>query len=163
MAVFIDHLDTGHAMGHKVIAAEHPGFGQQATRSSLARITEAGHLRWIKEHITVEDNTMRWVTRTYWSRTRRSAEWNDCRSLAPLADAWLSRGATPKDITRALTDGLPPSVANPGGFARRRLETKMPAAARTARQGDPCAHGLCHLRRGRTHGDHRPGRVRELP
>lgn len=221
MAVFIDHLDTGHAMGHKVIAAEHPGFGQQATRSSLARITEAGHLRWIKEHITVEDNTMRWVTRTYWSRTRRSPEWwarfarerhgtdvtrcvqpglarveeiivrpvpeagptapasepgptptptpepkpapesesepepesaayrvlsalrsadarlplteNDCRSLAPLADAWLSRGATPKDITRALTDGLPPSVANPGGFARRRLETKMPPQQREPR------------------------------
>ncbi|GHG18517.1 hypothetical protein GCM10018777_35770 [Streptomyces albogriseolus] len=24
VAVFIDHLDTGHAMGHKVLAAEHP-------------------------------------------------------------------------------------------------------------------------------------------
>ncbi|MGH1554743.1 hypothetical protein ACRAWF_30920 [Streptomyces sp. L7] len=23
-AVFIDHLDNGHAMGHKVLAAEHP-------------------------------------------------------------------------------------------------------------------------------------------
>ncbi|WP_254406266.1 hypothetical protein [Streptomyces sp. AC627_RSS907] len=60
VAVFIDHLDTGHAMGHKVLAAEHPRYGQQAMRSSLTRITEAGHLRWIKEHITVEDNTMRW-------------------------------------------------------------------------------------------------------
>lgn len=75
VAVFIDHLDTGHAMGHKVLAAEHPRYGQQAMRTSLTRITEAGHLRWIREHITVEDNTMRWVTRTYWSRTRRSPEW----------------------------------------------------------------------------------------
>lgn len=202
VAVFIDHLDTGHAMGHKVLAAEHPRYGQQAMRTSLTRITEAGHLRWIKEHITVEDNTMRWVTRTYWSRTRRSPEWwaqfarerhgkdvtrdhqpglarieevvaaavpvpdaperepqpqiqpeprpepvgaayraltalraadarmplteGDCRSLAPLAEEWLSRGATPNDITRALTEGLPPTVNNPGGLARRRLESKMP-------------------------------------
>ncbi|MFI9760892.1 hypothetical protein ACIHFB_23430 [Streptomyces sp. NPDC051963] len=191
VAVFIDHLDDGHAMGHKVLAAEHPRYGQQSMRSSLNRLTEAGHLRWIKEHITLADNTMRWVTRTYWSRTRRSPEWwanfarerdgkdvtdyrpglariedptpqptpeatqdepapgepsaayrtlaglraadprmplseADCRSLESLAAEWLSRGATPNDITRALTDGLPPNVTNPGGLARNRLEAKMP-------------------------------------
>lgn len=201
IAVFIDHLDSGHAMGHKVIAAEHPRYGQQATRSSLTRITEAGHLRWIKEHITVEDNTMRWVTRTYWSRTRRSAAWwaefarqrngrivpgdlrpglartdepelpepepeprpeagadpesrtsylalaairdaeprmrlseADCRSLASLAEEWLTRGATPQDITRAVTDGLPATVNNPGGLARNRLENKMPPKKAKIRQ-----------------------------
>ncbi|WP_328359928.1 hypothetical protein OG800_23640 [Streptomyces sp. NBC_00445] len=194
VAVLIDHLDNGHAMGHKVLAAEHPRYGQQALRTSLNRITDAGHLRWIKEHITVEDNSMRWVTRTYWSRTRRSPEWwadfarerhgrdvtqnyrpglartedepsaaeptpdaetdvpesgrpsaayrtlaglrtadprmplseSDCRSLEPLAAEWLSRGATQNDITRALTDGLPSTVSNPGGLARTRLEAKMP-------------------------------------
>ncbi|MDQ1028221.1 hypothetical protein QF035_005803 [Streptomyces umbrinus] len=204
-AVFIDHLDDGHAMGHKVIAAEHPRYGQQASRTSLRSLTEAGHLRWIKEHITVEDNSMRWVTRTYWSRTPRSVEWwtefarerhgrdvtqnhqpglarteasapapqpvseaekperaelaeqaeqpdsapepsaayralaglraadprmplseAECRALEPLAAEWLSRGATPADMIRALTDGLPPAVANPGGFVRTRLENKMP-------------------------------------
>jgi hypothetical protein len=194
VAVFIDHLDNGHAMGHKVLAAEHPRYGQQGFRTSLNHLTEAGHLRWIKEHITVEDNSMRWVTRTYWSRTPRSPEWwtdfarerdgkdvtdyrpglartedetravvepspeveadvpespqpstayrtltglraadprlplseADCRSLEFLAAEWLARGATPNDITRALTDGLPPTVTNPGGLARNRLETKMP-------------------------------------
>ncbi|MEV6946234.1 hypothetical protein AB0N07_30450 [Streptomyces sp. NPDC051172] len=193
-AVFIDHLDDGHNMGHKAIAAEHPRYGQQATRTSLNRLTEAGHLRWIKEHITVEDNSMRWVTRTYWSRTPRSPEWwaefarqrdgkdvtdfrpglartdvetptvvepspeaaadvpespqasaayralaglraadprmplseSDCKSLEPLAAEWLDRGATPNDITRALTEGLPSPVTNPGGLARKRLEAKMP-------------------------------------
>ncbi|MEU9452997.1 hypothetical protein [Streptomyces sp. NPDC048277] len=195
-AVYVDHLEDRHAMGYKAIAAEHPRYGQQATRTSLNRLTEAGHLRWIKEHITLEDNSMRWVTRTYWSRTPRSPEWwanfarerkgrdvtqdhqsglartgeeprdtapdqeaqataeapepeqpsaayrtlaglrgadprmplseTDCRSLESLAAEWLSRGATPNDITRALTDGLPPTVTNPGGLARRRLETKMP-------------------------------------
>ncbi|MER5792180.1 hypothetical protein [Streptomyces sp. NPDC001980] len=192
LAVFIDHLHEGHAMGYKALAAEHPRYGQQACRTSLRRITLAGHLRWIKEHITVEDNSMRWVTRTYWSRTRRSAEWwaefarkldgkdvtedyqlglarveeaqaaqaaedidvvdaepepdtahqvlaelraadsrmalsdADCRSLASLTEEWLSRGATPNDITEALTDGLPSVVTNPGGLARNRLESKMP-------------------------------------
>ncbi|NUP21063.1 MAG: hypothetical protein HOZ81_34340 [Streptomyces sp.] len=211
IAVFVDHLEEGHAMGYKAIAAEHPRYGQQAVRTSLGRITLAGHLRWIKEHITVEDNSMRWVTRTYWSRTRRSEEWwadfarerdgrdvtedympglaraeqqaeqveqverdeqdaeptaqptaqpepdahpaeqpstayqtlaelrvadarmplsdRDCRSLEPLADEWLARGATPDDITQALTGGLPSAVANPGGLARNRLENKMPPKA----------------------------------
>ncbi|MFD4634140.1 hypothetical protein ACFVYR_28700 [Streptomyces sp. NPDC058284] len=186
LATFVDHLPDGAAMGHKVIAAEHPRYGQQATRTSLRRLTEAGHLRWVKEHITVEDNSMRWVTRTYWSREPKSPEWwvefvrarhgrdvtdayqsglaratepeegeaaapadepsaahhtlaqlrtadrrmalseQECKQLAPRAAEWLERGATPQDITRALTEGLPPTVTNPGGFARTRLENKMP-------------------------------------
>ncbi|WP_055524492.1 hypothetical protein [Streptomyces graminilatus] len=206
IAVFIDHLEDGHAMGYKVIAAHHPRYGQQAVRVSMGRITLAGHLRWVKEHITVEDNSMRWVTRTYWSRTPRSAAWwaefvrarrgkdvtgryqpglarvedatsvapaavrpeaeeqpdeqpdeqpaeqpdeqpsaayqalaelratdrrmplsdGDCRALESLATEWLSRGASADDIIRALTDGLPSDVTNPGGFARKRLESKMP-------------------------------------
>lgn len=201
IAVFVDHLDDGQAMGHKVLAAQHPRYGQQAMRTSLSRLAEAGHLRWIREHITVEDNTMRWVTRTYWSRTRRSEAWweefarerngrivpgdirpglartdepelpepepdpqpesapqsesgtsyltlagireadprmslseSDCRSLASLAGEWLSRGATPGDITRAVTEGLPATVNNPGGLARNRLENKMPPKKAKIRQ-----------------------------
>ncbi|MFE1878690.1 hypothetical protein [Streptomyces diastatochromogenes] len=75
LALFIDHLQDGHAMGYKAIAAEHPRYGQQATRVSMGRLSIAGHLHWIREHITLEDNSMRWVTRTYWSRTPRSAAW----------------------------------------------------------------------------------------
>ncbi|MFE2261826.1 hypothetical protein [Streptomyces griseosporeus] len=199
IAVFVDHLEEGHAMGYKALAAAHPRYGQQAVRTSLGRIVLAGHLRWIKEHITVEDDSMRWVTRTYWSRTPRSEEWwaefvrarqgkdvtadhmpglirvesaeeqaapepeqtpeqeqagaayralvgvraadarmplseGDCRSLEPLAAEWLSRGATSDDITQALTDGLPPAVTNPGGLARKRLESKMPPKKAKVRQ-----------------------------
>lgn len=203
IAVFVDHLEEGHAMGYKAIAAVHPRYGQQAVRSAMGLITLAGHLRWIKEHITVEDNSMRWVTRTYWSRTPRSPEWwadfarerhgkdvteryqpglarvekvvgeaeeqaqeaaeavpdgeqpsaayqtlaevravdarmplsdSDCRALESLAAEWLSRGAPPNDITRALTDGLPPAVTNPGGLARKRLENKMPPKKAKIRQ-----------------------------
>ncbi|MGH1554744.1 hypothetical protein ACRAWF_30925 [Streptomyces sp. L7] len=50
----------------------------------------------------------------------------ECRALEPLAAEWLTRGATPADMVRALTDGLPPTITNPGGLARNRLETKMP-------------------------------------
>ncbi|WJV47251.1 hypothetical protein [Streptomyces flavofungini] len=75
IATFIDHLAVGAAMGHKVIAAEHPRYGQQAVRTSMGNLITAGHLRWIKEHLTIEDNSMRWVTRTYWSREPKSAEW----------------------------------------------------------------------------------------
>ncbi|WP_138960983.1 hypothetical protein [Streptomyces sp. YIM 121038] len=184
-------IAVGAAMGHKAIAAEHPRYGQQAVRTSMGRLIEAGHLRWIKEHLTVEDNSMRWVTRTYWSREPRSPEWwaefvrerhgrdvtdqyrpglarvdeetateaepepapepepeagaardtlarlraadrrlalseRDCRALEPLAAEWLARGATPTDITEALTTGLPEAVTNPGGLTRNRLENKMP-------------------------------------
>ncbi|MFP3988903.1 hypothetical protein U9R90_15645 [Streptomyces sp. E11-3] len=75
IAVFIDHLPGGSAMGHKVIAAEHPRYGQQAVRTSLGRLALAGHLRWIKEHITIADGSMRWVTRTYWCRVPKSKAW----------------------------------------------------------------------------------------
>ena len=96
IAVFVDHLEDGHAMGYKTIAAEHPRYGQQAVRVSMGRITLAGHLRWIKEHITAEDNSMRWVTRTYWSRTRRSAQW------------WAEfvRERCGRDVTRRYQPGL---------------------------------------------------------
>ncbi|MFJ4567392.1 hypothetical protein ACIP4U_27605 [Streptomyces caelestis] len=201
IAVFVDHLEEGHAMGYKAIASVHPRYGQQAVRTSLKSLSEAGHSRQIREHITVEDNSMRWVTRTYWSRTRRSPEWwaefarerkgrivpddyrpglartdapeasaeepapeagpqaesqpetayqtlaglrdadprmplsdSDCQSLESLVGEWLSRGSTPEDITKALTDGLPPAVTNPGGLARRRLEDKMPPKKAKIRQ-----------------------------
>lgn len=214
LATFIDHLPDGSAMGHKVIAAEHPRYGQQVVRTSLGRLADAGHLRWIKEHLTIEDNSMRWVTRTYWSRTPKSPAWwaefvrerhgrdvtdvyrpglartsepegpeqtpppepepqtegtahrtlaqlrtadrrmalseAECKQLEPRAAEWLARGATPQDITRALTEGLPPTVTNPGGLARTRLESKMPPkppaktrarAARVTRAIFVC--GLC--------------------
>ncbi|WP_181805262.1 hypothetical protein [Streptomyces shenzhenensis] len=208
LAVFIDHLRDGHLMGYKAIAAEHPGYGQQATRAALANLSNAGHLHRIREHITLEDDSMRWVTRTYWSRTPRSAAWweefarardgrivtdgyepglarieeaqeavpeaepapaptdgqqpsvayrtltevvdadhrmplseGDCRSLETLAAEWLSRGSTPEDITRALTDGLPSAVSNPGGFARKRLENKMPPKKAKVRQRKAALRG----------------------
>ncbi|MER6071545.1 hypothetical protein ABT187_22380 [Streptomyces sp. NPDC001817] len=75
LAIFMDRLEDGHAAGYKAIAAVHPVYGQQAVRAAQRHLSRIGHLHRIREHITLEDNSMRWVTRTYWSRTPRSVEW----------------------------------------------------------------------------------------
>ncbi|MFG2209204.1 hypothetical protein [Streptomyces sp. NPDC048638] len=54
----------------------------------------------------------------------------DCAALEALAEEWLTRGATPDHLLRALTAGLPPEgVHHPGHFARARLLAKMPPPA----------------------------------
>lgn len=75
IAAYIDRLPEGAAIGYKVLAEELPDYGQQACRSALDRLTRAGHLRRIRVHVTVADGQMRWVTRTYFSRTARDADW----------------------------------------------------------------------------------------
>ncbi|MFI5920143.1 hypothetical protein ACIA8M_16555 [Streptomyces anulatus] len=75
IAAYIDQLSEGAAIGYKVLAEELPDYGQQACRSALDRLTRAGHLRRIRVHVTVADGQMRWVTRTYFSRTARDADW----------------------------------------------------------------------------------------
>ncbi|MEG9547275.1 hypothetical protein V5N34_04175 [Streptomyces baarnensis] len=75
IAAYVDRLPEGAAIGYKVLAEELPDYGQQACRSALDRLTRAGHLRRIKVHVTVADGQMRWVTRTYFSRTARDAAW----------------------------------------------------------------------------------------
>lgn len=75
IAAYVDRLPEGAAIGYKVLAEELPDYGQQACRSALDRLTRAGHLRRIRVHVTVADGQMRWVTRTYFSRTARDADW----------------------------------------------------------------------------------------
>ncbi|MET7616009.1 hypothetical protein [Streptomyces sp. NPDC005408] len=82
VAAFIDRLPEGAAMDHKTLAKHIADYGQAAIRSALKALTNAGHLRRIKEQV-VRDDGVRWVTRTYWSRTARSAAWwqEFCRSV----------------------------------------------------------------------------------
>ncbi|MER7696856.1 hypothetical protein [Streptomyces sp. NPDC096095] len=75
IAAYVDRLPEGAAIGYKVLAEELSDYGQQACRSALDRLTRAGHLRRIRVHVTVADGQMRWVTRTYFSRTARDADW----------------------------------------------------------------------------------------
>ncbi|MEU2867636.1 hypothetical protein ABZ769_00275 [Streptomyces olivoreticuli] len=58
---------------------------------------------------------------------RMSLSARECAQLEPLANEWLTRGATEAELVRALTAGLPPEgVHCPGAFARTRLDAKLP-------------------------------------
>ncbi|GAA1929415.1 hypothetical protein GCM10009837_63830 [Streptomyces durmitorensis] len=83
IAGFIDRLPEGAAMDHKTLATHIAGYGQAAVRSALKALSHAGHLRRIKEQVVRDDGARRWVTRTYWSRTPRTAAWwwEFCRSV----------------------------------------------------------------------------------
>ncbi|MFF4737619.1 hypothetical protein ACFY2W_17330 [Streptomyces sp. NPDC001262] len=75
IAAFIDRLPEGAAMDAKTLAAHLPSYGQAACRTALRRLSEAGHLRRVKEHVKSEDGSAHWVTRTYFSRTPRDDAW----------------------------------------------------------------------------------------
>jgi hypothetical protein len=74
IAALIDRLPDGAAIDAKTLAKEHPDYGQAACRTALNRLSEAGHLRRVKEHVIGEDSA-RWVYRTYFSRTARDDVW----------------------------------------------------------------------------------------
>ncbi|MFI9238942.1 hypothetical protein [Streptomyces sp. NPDC053079] len=75
IAALIDALPEGAAMDAKTLAKLSPDYGQAACRSALNRLHIAGHLRRFRERVQAEDGGMRWVTRTYFSRTARDDGW----------------------------------------------------------------------------------------
>ncbi|MCC3777393.1 hypothetical protein, partial [Streptomyces sp. UNOB3_S3] len=84
IASHIDRLPDGAAMDVKTLAKELP-YGQQALRTALNNLSEAGHLRRIRE--PAGDDTTQWVFRTYFSRTARSDAW---------WERWLNEGDEPQ-------------------------------------------------------------------
>ncbi|MFI0779807.1 hypothetical protein [Streptomyces sp. NPDC021212] len=74
IAAYIDRLPDGSAMDAKTLAKTLPDYGQMACATALRRLSEAGHLRRVREHHITEDGA-RWVTRTFFSRTARGEEW----------------------------------------------------------------------------------------
>ncbi|MFD8967861.1 hypothetical protein ACFV0C_23190 [Streptomyces sp. NPDC059568] len=75
IAAYIDRLPEGTAIGYKALAANIADYGQQACGKALNFLSDAGHLRRVREHLALEDNSFRWVTRTYFSRTSRDDDW----------------------------------------------------------------------------------------
>ncbi|MFI9269581.1 hypothetical protein ACIGXM_02460 [Kitasatospora sp. NPDC052896] len=73
LAGLIDRLPEGAAIDVKTLAKEQPRYGQQAVRSALNALSEAGHLRRIREN--VGEGRTRWVFRTYFSRAARDDAW----------------------------------------------------------------------------------------
>ncbi|MGW1198906.1 hypothetical protein ACWD4B_24180 [Streptomyces sp. NPDC002536] len=73
IASHIDRLPDGAAMDIKTLAREIAAYGQQAVATALKALSEAGHLRRIRERLG-GDRTQ-WVQRTYFSRTPRGDAW----------------------------------------------------------------------------------------
>jgi len=74
VAGFVDHLPEGAAMSVKQLAKQLPLYGQQAVSTALTALSVAGHLRRVRCPVGAGDE-MRWVFRTFWSRTARDNEW----------------------------------------------------------------------------------------
>jgi hypothetical protein len=74
VAAYLDRLPEGADISVKTLAKVLPDYGQCALGTALRRLSEAGHLRRGREHIT-GGGSPRWVTRTYFSRTARGDAW----------------------------------------------------------------------------------------
>ncbi|MFF2406579.1 MarR family transcriptional regulator [Streptomyces sp. NPDC058092] len=74
IAGYVDKLPDGAAMDIKSLAKSQPLYGQMAVGSALRALGVAGHLRHVR-CLTGEGGQVRWVTRTFWSRTARDNEW----------------------------------------------------------------------------------------
>lgn len=211
VAGFIERLPEGATMSVKCLAKQLPLYGQQAVSSALTALSVAGHLRRVRCAVGGGDE-VRWVFRTYWSRTAHDSEWwanhlapepvpalvpvsvpqpvrepmperapepvrepvpepvrealpaprteshaavpapspaylalaglgrldarlalsaADCTALEALAERWFARGVDAHYLTNALTAGLPAHIDSPIGFARHRLNDKIPPALPT--------------------------------
>ncbi|MFB8030586.1 MULTISPECIES: MarR family transcriptional regulator [unclassified Streptomyces] len=75
IAGFIDQLPEGAAMDVKGLAKQLPLYGQQAVASALKTLSVAGYLRRVRCLVGGEGGPVRWVFRTFWSRTARDNEW----------------------------------------------------------------------------------------
>ncbi|WP_327329325.1 MarR family transcriptional regulator [Streptomyces sp. NBC_01201] len=74
VAGFVDQLPDGASMDVKSLAKQLPLYGQQAVGSALRALATAGHLRRVR-CLVGESGQVRWVSRTFWSRTARDNEW----------------------------------------------------------------------------------------
>ncbi|MFC9619143.1 MarR family transcriptional regulator [Streptomyces sp. NPDC056930] len=74
IAGYVDHLPEGAAMDIKSLARSIPPYGQMAGGSALRALGAAGHLRHAQCRVE-QRGQVRWVTRTFWSRTARDNEW----------------------------------------------------------------------------------------
>ncbi|MFI9721084.1 hypothetical protein ACIHFE_15760 [Streptomyces sp. NPDC052396] len=121
LAALVDRLPEGAAMDAKTLATLSPVYGQAACRTALKRLSEAGHVRRITEHLAI-DGGRRWVTRTYFSRTARSDAW---------WERFLGGGVeTEADAADVRPTERPERPARPEGPARSRAYAALAALSR---------------------------------
>ncbi|ONI54483.1 hypothetical protein STIB_00440 [Streptomyces sp. IB2014 011-1] len=118
VAGFIDRLPDEAAMSVKQLAKQLPLYGQQAIGSALRALSVAGHLRRVRCEVGREGR-VRWVSRTFWSRTARDNEWWNAylaterarfaagteHTPAPAQDAAVSEAAPPPPTSPSPSSG----------------------------------------------------------
>ncbi|MFI6730023.1 MarR family transcriptional regulator [Streptomyces atratus] len=116
VAGFVDHLPDGAAMNVKALAKQLPLYGQQAVSSALTALSVAGHLRRVRR-LVGEGDQVRWVFRTFWSRTARDNEW------------WADYLAAEDNRAGAGAEPEPPTVTSPPAWAPTESPVPAPGAA----------------------------------
>ncbi|MET8175041.1 MarR family transcriptional regulator [Streptomyces clavifer] len=129
IAGFIDHLPDGAAMDVKGLAKQLPLYGQQAVGSALKALSVAGYLRRVRCLVTGEGGQVRWVFRTFWSRTAQDNEWWGAlvgaeRERSEVAEPVAIRPVAPVVPQQWTPEPVPPA-----------LEGDSPAYAALARLG----------------------------
>ncbi|MFE7060086.1 MarR family transcriptional regulator [Streptomyces californicus] len=112
VAGFIDRLPQGAAMSVKQLAKHLPLYGQQAIGTSLNSLSVAGHLRRVRSRLTTgtgrgKGGEVRWISRTFWSRTARDNEWWN----AYLATEHCIQALTPTDVAAPPPPRTPPPAS----------------------------------------------------
>ncbi|NEA12408.1 hypothetical protein G3I27_30370, partial [Streptomyces sp. SID10692] len=132
VAGFIDRLPQGAAMSVKQLAKHLPLYGQQAIGTSLNSLSVAGHLRRVRSRLTTgtgrgKSGEVRWISRTFWSRTARDNEWWN----AYLATEHCGQTLTPADVAAPPPPWAPPAESpTPRGTTE---EPQQPPALPQAR------------------------------
>lgn len=129
IAGFIDQLPDGAAMDVKGLAKQLPLYGQQAVGSALKALSVAGYLRRVRCLVTGEGGQVRWVFRTFWSRTARDNEW-----WGALVGAERERSAVAEPVAVRTVAPVVPQQRTPEP-APPVLEGDSPAYAALARLG----------------------------
>ncbi|MGW0788298.1 MarR family transcriptional regulator [Streptomyces sp. NPDC002911] len=140
VAGFVDHLPDGAAMDVKSLAKQLPLHGQQAVGSALRALSVAGHLRRAR-CLVGEGDQVRWVFRTFWSRTARDNEWWASHLVAegreaapddttpPPPPPWVPvEEPAPADTSPAAPEPVPAAPAAPAAPAVPRQRAPAPDA-----------------------------------
>nr|WP_239078025.1 MarR family transcriptional regulator [Streptomyces sp. SID9124] len=122
IAGYVDRLPDGAAMSIKSLAKCQPLYGQMAVGSALRALAVAGHLRQVRCAVDGGEG-IRWVTRTFWSRTARDNEW-----WTAFLAAEESRCA-PQPVEPAATDAAEAPASAPVLPKQRTEEPQGPSPA----------------------------------
>ncbi|MER5612149.1 MarR family transcriptional regulator [Streptomyces sp. NPDC002215] len=113
IAGYVDALPEGAAMDIKSLARSQPLYGQMAVGSALRALGVAGHLRHVRCLSSENGGQVRWVTRTFWSRTARDNEWWNAFLTAEERDPAPQEAAEAAEAAATSAPEAPASVPVP--------------------------------------------------